>query len=120
MSQSDLYKNREPVQMTSDDPRFRKSQRRRSSSSHAFDEREHRRRSKNSGFRRLVHLSRKSSNEKALWVSILIVTVVLLALIGIWQFWYMEYVAREQSKKNEALSGVEAAAAQLQGSAPTE
>jgi hypothetical protein len=126
MSDTDIYKNRETVQMTSDDPRFsKKQQRRRSSKRDPFDDPgDRRRRSKNSGLRRLLHLSRKSGNEKSFWVNTLIVIVVTLALIGIWQFWYQEYVAQEQSKKNELLLGQEnaeaSAEAEVQASAPAE
>jgi hypothetical protein len=107
MSETDIYKNREKVQMTTDDPRFQKTKRRRrrSSSRSPFDdEGERRRRSKNSGLRRMLHLSRKQGNEKSFWTSILIVIVVLLTLIGIWQYWYLEAVARDQALKNEILA----------------
>jgi ATP-dependent Zn protease len=127
MSETDIYKNREQVTQASDDPRFRKQKkrRRRSSGRRAFDEHDHRRRSKNSGFRRLLHLSRKSGNEKSFWMSILIAIVILLTLIGIWQFWYMEYVASEQAKKTELLqmlkeSTEDAPATQVEDSAPAE
>ncbi len=101
MSETDIYKNREPIQQTSDDPRFRKGRRRRSSSLRTFDEHERKRRSKNSGLRRLLHLSRKKGNEKNFWWGVLIVVVVLLVGIGLWQFWYLEHVARKQAKENE-------------------
>lgn len=102
MSDTDIYKSREPVhQVSSDDPRFRKGRRRRSSSRLPFDEHDRKRRSKNSGLRRLLHLSRKSDNEKHFWWGILAVIVVLLVSIAIWQFWYMEYAARKQARQNE-------------------
>ncbi len=102
MSDSDIYKSREPVpQAASDDPRFRKGRRRRSSSLRTFDEQDRKRRSKNSGLRRLLHLFRKSDNEKHFWWGILAVTVVLLVSIAIWQFLYMEYVARKQARQDE-------------------
>ncbi len=102
MADTDIYKSREPVpQVSSDDPRFRKGRRRRSSSRRSFDEQDRKRRSKNSGLRRLLHLSRKSDNEKRFWWGILAVTVVLLVSIAIWQFWYMEYVARKQARQDE-------------------
>jgi hypothetical protein len=105
MSKTDIYKSREQVQMTSDDPRFRKgSRRRRSSSRRSFDEHERRRRKKNSGFRRFLHLVRKPDNEKSFWWGILIVFVVLLSVIAVWQFWYVEYTARKNSEKSEIYS----------------
>lgn len=101
MSKTDIYANREQVQQTPVDPRFRKGRRRRSSNPRTFDEHERRRRGKNSGFRRLQHLFRKSDNEKRIWWGALVVIVILLAVIGLWQFLYVEHVAREQSRKNE-------------------
>ncbi|MCF7816399.1 MAG: hypothetical protein K9M54_00825 [Kiritimatiellales bacterium] len=101
MSKTDIYKSREQAQMTSDDPRFRKvSRRRRSSSKRTFDVHERRRRKKNSGFRRLLHLFRKPDNEKNFWWGLLILFVVLLSLIALWQFWYVEYAARKNSDRN--------------------
>jgi hypothetical protein len=101
MSKTDIYASREQVQQTGNDPRFRKGRRRRSSTLKTFDGQERRRREKNSGFRRLLHLSRKSGNESRFWWGALIVVVVLLAIIGIWQFWYLEYTARKQGLENE-------------------
>lgn len=101
MSKTDIYKSREPVQQTAEDPQPRQNRRRRSSSRRTFDEHDRRRRSKNSGLRRLLHLFRKSENESRFWWGALIVVVVLLTLIGIWQFWYLEYTARKQARKNE-------------------
>ena len=101
MPETDIYKNREPIQQTSDDLRFRKGRRRRSSSLQTFDEQERKRRSKNSGLRRLLHLSRKKGNEKHFWWGVLIVVVLLLTGIGLWQFWYLEHVARKQARENE-------------------
>jgi len=76
--------------------------RRRSSRRASLDENgNRRRRSKNSGLRRLLHLSRKTSNEKSFWWGLLIATGVILIFIAIWQFWYLERVARKQSKQNE-------------------
>jgi hypothetical protein len=102
MSETDIYKQRERVQMTAEDPRFRKARRRRRTSSRrGFDERDHRRRSKNSGLRRMLHLTRKSENERYFWWSILTAVIVLLVLVGLWQFWYLDYVAKKQSLETE-------------------
>ena len=103
MADTDIYKSREQVQLTADDPRFRKGRRRRRTSSRrTFDEHDHhRRRSKNSGLRRLLHLSRKSSNETIFWWGLLGAIVVLLGLIAIWQFWFLGHVAQKQSLRNE-------------------
>ncbi len=102
MSDTDIYKNREPTQQaTPADPRYHKERRRRSSSHRVFDDKDRKRRSKNSGLRRLLHLSRKAENDKPIWVGMLVVVVVLLIGIAIWQFWYVEIVARRRSRANE-------------------
>ena len=103
MSNTDIYKNNEPVRNGAVTPHARKGRRRRRSSSlTAFDETgDRRRRSKNSGFRRLLHLSRKSSNEKSFWWGFLAVVVVILVVIAIWQFLYLEHVARDEAHMDE-------------------
>ena len=102
MSETDIYKNREPIQNGPGKVHSKKRRRRRSASITAFDETgERRRRSKNSGIRRILHLSRKSSNEKSFWWAILSIVVVLLVGIAIWQFLYMEHVARKEAHLDE-------------------
>ena len=115
MSKTDIYKNEEQVQLSSNDPRFqKKKRRRRSSSRRSFDEHDRRRRSKNAGFRRLMHLSRKSENEKAFWISILITIIGLLVLTGVWQYWYLGHVASQQSLEDERIQMEEAATIEAQ------
>lgn len=100
---TDIYKQREPMPMSGATPP-KKNRKRRSGTRRQFDDTSHRkRRSKNSGLRRLLHLMRKSENEKLFWGSIGIATVVILVLIGIWQFWIKEILIRDQEKKNEYL-----------------
>ena len=102
MSQTDIYKNKEQVQSTSDGSQSRKGRRKhRTSTPRTFDNHDRKRRSKNSGLRRFLHLFRKSENERAIWWGLLIVVVILLLLSAIWQFGYIEYVARQQSIENE-------------------
>ncbi len=102
MSQTDIYKNKEQVQSTSDGSRFRKGRRKhRTSTLRTLDNHDRKRRSRNSGLRRFLHLSRKSENEKAIWWGLLVVVVILLLLSALWQFGYLEYVARKQSIENE-------------------
>ena len=101
MSETDIYKSRERGQGASGASHSRKGRRRRSSNLRSFNETERRRRSKNSGFRRLLHVLRKSENERYFWKGFLFLVLVLLVGIGIWQFWYMEKVAREQSKESD-------------------
>ena len=102
MSDTDIYKNNESVRSEAVTPHSRKGRRRRSSSLTSFDETgDRRRRSGNSGFRRLLHLSRKSTNEKKFWWGLLTAVVVLLIAIAIWQFFYLEYTAREQERQDD-------------------
>ncbi len=110
MSETDIYKTREPIPQPSGDPQHRKGHRRRSSSRRLFDDHDRQRRSGNSGLRRLLHLSRKSENEKRFWWGTLIVVVALLTGIALWQFWYLPHVAREQEQKNDVYVPVQAPA----------
>ena len=67
-----------------------------------FDEDHNRkRRSKNSGIRRLLHLSRKSDNEKFFWGSIGAVTLIVLVIIAIWQFVIAEHLVRSEESEND-------------------
>ena len=101
MSDTDIYKNREA--MPFDGKKVpKKRRRRRSSAEHVFDEDHNRkRRSKNSGIRRLLHLSRKSDNEKFFWGSLGAVVVVVLAILAIWQFVIVEHLVRSEETENE-------------------
>ncbi len=102
MSETDIYKNREVDRSGPSAPYPSKRRRRRTASRQLFDDTgNRRRRSKNSGFRRLLHLSRKGKNEKKFWWGLLIATVGVLCIIAIWQFFYMERIAREQSRQDE-------------------
>lgn len=95
---SDIYKNSQQVYVAK--PKAKR--RRRSSRSGTFDETgERRRRSSNTGMRRLVHLFRKPSNEKKVWYTTLVIVLVTLFVVAIWQFVYRNHVAREQSRQNE-------------------
>jgi len=115
MSDTDIYKSREQSQHTSN--ASRSGRRRRSSSHHPFDEKDRRRRSKNSGLRRFLHLYRKGENEKHFWRGLLVAIVVIMILIAIWQFWYMEHVAREQSRQGDMYIPIQE---QSQAASPTE
>lgn len=99
MSDTDIYKNREAMPAGGKSPR--KKRHRRSASRRAFDDHDRKRRSKNSGFRRFLHLARKSDNEKFFWGSMGITVVVILVLIAIWQFWIAEALVRSAEQKNE-------------------
>ena len=83
MSDTDIYKNRERMPYGDKRPR-RSTRRRRSDSQRAFDDHTRKRRSRNSGLRRLLHLYRKKESEKVIWLSVLTVAVVVLVLLAIW------------------------------------
>jgi hypothetical protein len=103
MSKTDIYSNRPPLPPSPGAPKPKSGRRRRRSSSRRlFDERSGNRRSKNSGFRRLLHLYRKKDNEKRFWWGVLIVIIITLVLLGIWQFWYRDYMLRLQMRNAEA------------------
>ena len=101
MSQSDIYKNREAIPDRNKPPEKRRK--RRSTSQRAFDDRPRARRSKNTGLRRLLHLSRKSSNEKFFWSMLGSVFVVVLVVIALWQFVILEHFIRSEEKKDDYL-----------------
>ena len=96
---SDIYKQRPeiPAEKT-----VNRRRRRRSAADGTFDEtKTRRRRSRNSGLRRLLHLFRKEENEKRIWISALVVALVVLVIVGIWQFWYLEQQARQRAREQE-------------------
>ena len=96
MSKTDIYNTREPIKSSS--VSASKKRRRRSESSKTFGvEQPRKRRSRNSGLRRLLHLSRKSENDKKIWITIFVLIAVALTWIGIWQFWYLDYQIQKQS-----------------------
>jgi len=98
MSDTDIYKNRPRLRQVQSKPK----RRRRTSSRLPFDETPHRRRrSSNSGLRRLLHLYRKPENEKRVWWGILIAAVIILIAIAIWQFVYREHVIRKNSRQKD-------------------
>ena len=102
MSDIDIYTNREQDRSVPPPSTTGKRRRRRSSKRQLFDDEGNRnRRSKNSGFRRLRHLSKKGANGKKFWWGLLVSIVVALILIAIWQFWLLEQIAREQSRRDE-------------------
>ena len=98
MSDVDIYKNREAMPVSNKPPE--KKRRRREKSQRAFDEHDRKRRSKNTGFRRFIHLFRKSENEKVIWISFGVLFVVILGLVAIWQ-----YLIKEQLVRNQEIAG---------------
>ena len=100
MSDTDIYKNRERMPYGGKRPK-RSTRRRRSGSQRAFDDQSRKRRSKNSGLRRLLHLYRKKENEKVVWWSVLTCTLVILTLLAIWQFGIREAIIRSQNEQTQ-------------------
>ena len=100
MSDTDIYKNRERMPYGNKRPK-RSTRRRRSDSQRAFDDHSRKRRSKNSGLRRLLHLYRKKENEKVVWWSLLACTVIILTLVAIWQFWIRELMISSQDEQTQ-------------------
>lgn len=95
---SDIYKNNQQIPISKPKPKSR----RRSSSRRAFDDKgERQRRSRNTGLRRFLHLSRKDENEKKFWIGMLIIFVVILVAVSVWQFVILENRAKQQSKDAE-------------------
>lgn len=87
MSEDDIYKQREPMPYGSGQNRKRFSNRRRSSGpKRAFDDPSRKRRSRNSGLRRLLHLYRKKESEKIFWWTTISILVVFLVALALWQF----------------------------------
>ncbi|MDF7825535.1 hypothetical protein P4B35_16030 [Pontiellaceae bacterium B12227] len=99
MSDTDIYKNREAMPVGNKPPHKRR--RRRKKTQRAFDDHDRKRRSKNSGLRRLLHLSRKSENEKVIWISAGVLFAVVLIVIAIWQFVIKEQLVREQETADQ-------------------
>jgi flagellar biosynthesis/type III secretory pathway M-ring protein FliF/YscJ len=98
MSDTDIYKKREPMPYGSQKPQRPKRRRRSSSHKRSFDDKERKRRSKNSGFRRLLHVYRKKESEKVFWWVVGGTTFVVLLLLAIWQFVITELILRAQEE----------------------
>ncbi len=90
MTDRDFYKERQRKPIRSEATR-RKPAGRHHQTNRLFDE-NRRRRSRNSGSRRLAHLMRKSVNEKYIWISIVVGFAIFFLLLAFWQF-----IIREQN-----------------------
>jgi hypothetical protein len=101
MSDTDIYKKREPMPYGSRDPKRSSRRRRSSESQRAFDDHSRKRRSRNSGLRRLLHLYRKSENEKYFWWTIAVTLAVVLMVLGVWQFVIREFQIRKQNEQDD-------------------
>ena len=100
MSETNIYKRQElPA------GKGKKRRKRRVPRRTRFDDHSNRkRRSKNSGFRRLLHLYRKENAQKYVWRGALIFFVVSIVLAAIYQFWYLDKVVqKEMQEKHGAL-----------------
>ena len=94
MPSSDIYKVKDPPWAKKEES-SRKPGRRRRSSRENFDEavnknvsKTHRRRNKNSGFRRFRHLMKKPEFSKKFWTIALSVGALILILLVIWDFFF--------------------------------
>lgn len=102
MSETDIYKNREPMPY-SEGKSERTRHRRHSTHQRSFDDHTRKRRSRNSGLRRLLHLYRKKESEKIVWLSMLVLTVLVLLGIALWQYVIMEHRIRIEEEKNASV-----------------
>ena len=101
MSDTDIYKKREPMPYGNRHPKRSSRRRRSADSERAFDDHSRKRRSKNSGLRRLLHLYRKEENEKYFWWTITVTAVVLVVGLAIWQFVIREQAIRKQDQQDD-------------------
>lgn len=101
MSDTDIYKKREPMPYGSDRNRKPKRRRRSSRQHRAFDDPNRKRRSRNSGLRRLLHLYRKQENEKVVWWTLMIVIVIGIVSLAVWQFVIREYQIRHAEQQDD-------------------
>ena len=100
MSETDIYKKREPLPYGGKSPQRKHRRRRRSESHRRFDDPKQRR-SKNSGLRRLIHLSRKGENEKYFWTFLGVTLITLLVLVGVWQFFIREGMIQDLERQDD-------------------
>lgn len=103
MSDTDIYKQREPLPYGSQSPKRPHRRRRTSAGDKPFDDHSRKRRSNNSGLRRLLHLYRKKDNEKVFWWAMLVIVVVFLGGLAIWQFVIREHLIHSQERKDDYL-----------------
>ena len=101
MSDTDIYKSREPMPFGGRNPKRSSRRRRRSDRPRrAFDDQDRKRRSRNSGLRRLLHLYRKRDNEKIFWWTVFILFMAGLIWVAVYQFVIREGEIREQEQSD--------------------
>jgi len=103
MSKTDIYENNEQIHQRP--APARKSRRRHKSSNEprSFDAPKTKRRSKNSGFRRFLHLYRKDRIQKKIWILIGFAFVLLLVVAGLLEFVFQDQWSKEgETEKNPA------------------
>ena len=96
MSETNIYKRQElpPGKGKKRRPKRRVPRRTR------FDDHSHRkRRSKNSGLRRLLHIYRKESAQKHLWRGVVIFLLIGIVLAAIYQFWYLDKIVQKEMRE---------------------
>ena len=103
MASSDIYETKESLRAKKEDASPTSQRRRSRSSLQTFDETinkdvsgTHRRRRRNTGFRRFQHLMRKPDFSKKFWTIILSVGGFILAVLLIWDLFF-----RYPNKKTE-------------------
>lgn len=101
MSETDIYKKRESMPFGSGKSPEKKSRRRRSSSQRAFDDTERKRRSKNTGIRRFIHLAKKKENEKYFWIVLGTFIATTIVAVMVWQFGIREAKVRADEAEFE-------------------
>lgn len=107
MPSTDIYHVKEPAWAKAQKPDSRKRRRRRPRTE-TFDEtvnkdvsRTHRRRSKNSGLRRFIHLMRKPEFSKKFWTIALSVFGSILLILLIWD-WFFRYAPETEPDYGDA------------------
>jgi hypothetical protein len=101
MPETDIYKKRESMPYGSGQAPQKKNRRKRSSSRRAFDDKDRKRRSKNTGLRRIIHLAKKKENEKVFWITLGGFIVLTIVLVSIWQFGVLEAKVRDAESEYE-------------------
>lgn len=104
MPSSDIYKVKNSTPIQEKKASRKSSRRRRRSSREDFDKavnkdisKTHRRRQKNSGFRRFRHLMKKPEFSKKFWTITISVGVGILVILILWD-WFLRYPSADDSE----------------------
>lgn len=109
MPSSDIYNIKESPWAKAQQEEEKKSRRRRRRHTESFDDvvnkdvsRTHRRRSKNSGFRRFLHLMKKPEFSKKFWTILASVFGAILIVLLVWD-WFFRYPDPEPEYSGDAI-----------------